>query len=409
MAQSKSFFGMRRGSTKTLTFQVNKGKQITKDRVYEVSNPKTFYQMKQRASFSKAVKFYKHAVANFFKFAFEDKKQDESDYNAFMRYNVSRSTVISADASKSDVYPALGNWLLSKGSIPSAVITPSGSTAFALAVTENELSTTSWSEVSRLIASKYDLVEGDVVTFVHVVAMGATVSNMPALVVPTELEGVKWEIEQRVIGATNEDDTLPFNSTLNATELSFAFNNAEEINYAQGFAIVFSRPTAASLKVSTSEIIPSLTAKSIMYKAMKRDWIKAALTTWEATGDAILQGSLLKEAEVTTNLEVSALTFNFPFTLEDYEELYRVEDCIVTFSRPVTEVDMLEGRIGLETEQGSMYSFVKNTEMGDGWYNGKLSSNVILSVHFDDSRTEMTLRILDEENYKPIARIVINA
>lgn len=48
MAKSKSFFGLRRGSTKTLTFQVNNGKQITKDRVYEVKNPRTQAQMVQR-------------------------------------------------------------------------------------------------------------------------------------------------------------------------------------------------------------------------------------------------------------------------------------------------------------------------------------------------------------------------
>lgn len=48
MAKSKSFFGLRRGSTKTLTFQVNNGKQITKDRVYEVKNPRTQAQMQQR-------------------------------------------------------------------------------------------------------------------------------------------------------------------------------------------------------------------------------------------------------------------------------------------------------------------------------------------------------------------------
>ncbi len=48
MAKSKSFFGLRRGSTKTLTFQVNNGKQITKDRVYEVKNPRTQEQMVQR-------------------------------------------------------------------------------------------------------------------------------------------------------------------------------------------------------------------------------------------------------------------------------------------------------------------------------------------------------------------------
>ena len=48
MAKSSSFFGLRRGSTKTLTFSVLDGQQITKDRVSEVKNPRTDLQMEQR-------------------------------------------------------------------------------------------------------------------------------------------------------------------------------------------------------------------------------------------------------------------------------------------------------------------------------------------------------------------------
>ena len=49
MAKSKSFFGLRTGSTKSLTFQVYRGQQITKDRVTRISNPRTESQMAQRA------------------------------------------------------------------------------------------------------------------------------------------------------------------------------------------------------------------------------------------------------------------------------------------------------------------------------------------------------------------------
>ena len=48
MAKSKSFFGLRRGSTKTLTFSVFNGKQVTKDRVESVKNPRSLAQMVQR-------------------------------------------------------------------------------------------------------------------------------------------------------------------------------------------------------------------------------------------------------------------------------------------------------------------------------------------------------------------------
>ena len=49
MAKSKSFFGLRTGSTKSLTFSVYHGTQVTKDRVTRVANPRTIAQMQQRA------------------------------------------------------------------------------------------------------------------------------------------------------------------------------------------------------------------------------------------------------------------------------------------------------------------------------------------------------------------------
>lgn len=49
MAKSKSFFGLRTGSTKSLTFSVYRGTQVTKDRVTRVANPRSIAQMQQRA------------------------------------------------------------------------------------------------------------------------------------------------------------------------------------------------------------------------------------------------------------------------------------------------------------------------------------------------------------------------
>lgn len=60
MAKSKSFFGLRRGSTKTLTFSVFNGKQVTKDRVELVKNPRSLAQMQQRMAMATASAAYAH-------------------------------------------------------------------------------------------------------------------------------------------------------------------------------------------------------------------------------------------------------------------------------------------------------------------------------------------------------------
>ncbi len=58
MAKSPGFFGLRRGSTKSLTFSVLDGQQITKDRVYNVRNPKTEAQQIQRTLMNTVVQAY---------------------------------------------------------------------------------------------------------------------------------------------------------------------------------------------------------------------------------------------------------------------------------------------------------------------------------------------------------------
>ena len=60
MAKSSSFFGLRRGSTKSLTFSVLDGKQITKDRVTSVRNPKTNGQIRQRMKMTAVLIFARY-------------------------------------------------------------------------------------------------------------------------------------------------------------------------------------------------------------------------------------------------------------------------------------------------------------------------------------------------------------
>lgn len=58
MAYSKGFFSKRRGSAGSLTFSVLNGKQITKEKVTTVTNPKSTGQSVQRLKMAPAQKFY---------------------------------------------------------------------------------------------------------------------------------------------------------------------------------------------------------------------------------------------------------------------------------------------------------------------------------------------------------------
>ena len=93
MARSKSFFGLRTGSTKSLTFQVYRGQQITKDRVTRVANPRTIAQMQQRAKVP-VVAAARVALAGLVDHSFEGVPYGQASLQKFSSLNLANGALI---------------------------------------------------------------------------------------------------------------------------------------------------------------------------------------------------------------------------------------------------------------------------------------------------------------------------
>ena len=117
MAKSKSFFGFRTGSTKSLTFQVYRGQQITKDRVYRVSNPRTDGQMTQRALISN-VAAARSALKGLVAHSFEGVAYGEASLREFSKLNLRAGALSVTSYSPNGVSnPGFANLIVSNGSI----------------------------------------------------------------------------------------------------------------------------------------------------------------------------------------------------------------------------------------------------------------------------------------------------
>lgn len=297
MAKSKSFFGLRKGSTKTMTYSVLKGQQITKDRVTDVANPKTQAQMSQRMLFANAVKFYKQAKSAFFRFAFEDKKAMESDFNAFMRHNAKNACAVNYPNYKEPTYPAFGHFELTQGSLPTPLFRydEAGQTLVLMSFKYTFNHDNRLSELSTALLEQYPGLQiGDIVTIalVHtsLTEDGSLADNNP----------VNWDIRQFVIDpqSTNKDtwSTLGIicmadTGTVQITKIK---GQGFDITKAMGCAIIFSRNTPSGLRVSTSRIIGNRVAQQFIESNLTPEAIKAAATTWGSTNEAILQGAIAK-------------------------------------------------------------------------------------------------------------------
>ena len=117
MARSKSFFGLRTGSTKSLTFQVYRGQQITKDRVHRVSNPRTEAQMKQRAIIP-IVAASRAALKGLVDHSFEGVNYGNDSLKKFSELNL-RSGALMVESYAPNGYsnPGFASLLVSKGSL----------------------------------------------------------------------------------------------------------------------------------------------------------------------------------------------------------------------------------------------------------------------------------------------------
>ena len=298
MSRGSMFWSKARGKVGDIVISQVKGQTITRAYQPSVTNPKSENQMLQRAKFGGAVKFYKFATQALFKFAFEDKLQKESDYNAFMRYNAKAFSIMSReDYLDSNIFPIVGankQVVMSQGRLGSYHVNaiqdfnPDNTSVWVpeegqeIVFTETP---TTWGEVSEEYIKAYGLIDGDIITLVHIdtgMVLGAEG--------PERLHNLRWDIEQYILDSTSAAE-IPEIFSINADK-ELRYTPDLENDFFQYFCVIFSRNTPSGLWVSTSYLGSNTSAEGWAESLNLYPMIQLNLKTWGATGKAILQGSL---------------------------------------------------------------------------------------------------------------------
>lgn len=302
MAKGNMLLGMSRGSVGDVTFYRSGGSQRARARNRKPANPMTVRQQTQRAKFANAVKFHKQVTSNFFRFAYEDKKVNESDYNAFMRHNVGNSGFIGAKASKISSWPALGLWEVTSGSLPEiGVSVPAANNKFAvdLGVEGNILTIGDLS--AALIALGDTWREGDILTVLMYRATAA--ATLPT--VDTDTEHIASSAYIQLILDSTDDTSLGdivgnlggvefilqidenTGGTIEGTGADWATKFASDLLQC---AVIHSRNTAGGLLVSTQSMVAN--KAQVITDALNESgtYYNAVLADWDAAAEAVLQG-----------------------------------------------------------------------------------------------------------------------
>lgn len=305
MSKGNMLLGHARGKVGSLVFSRIKGQQTTRARNFNPANPRTASQMYQRALFSDAVKFFTRGRRNLFQFAFEDKKPTESDYNAFMRNNAKRGVVISKAAFDLYGYPALGNWLMSKGTL--TPLTPqkttSGGPYLQFDKPTSVMSISTLGDLSRYLVDGDQWLDGDIITFVTITF---TPTNGIPAVTPPEDSYTTWEMSQVQLDLSSTQPIGDFNVNANYTAPETAGENGslelrqiiEGFTGNEAYVVVHSRNTASGLRVSTQELVLTTATAAAVEAARQRSYVDAVVESWRATqkapvvSEAVLQGSI---------------------------------------------------------------------------------------------------------------------
>ena len=297
MSKGNMFVGSAKGRVGNLVLYTRKGSQITRAYQSTVKNPKTSGQMLQRAKFSNAVKFYQKAVQHFFKFAYQDQKQTETAFNAFMRHNVDRACLLRKDEVNDPYFPAFGRWQMSQGSLAAPMIPKfnNDNALFAntgIKGTENTVADLS----SILIGQGYHV--GDIITFVCISSLVNSVDfDLSNYYDSGNLLQPQWDIRQFVVSTSDETAISdipslgPSVGVLSAVNggLQFAFNNPK---YSNAAAVIATRKGSGVTYASNAELVPNSVTLAIINATTTTAWIAEVTASWQSEGDAILQGSV---------------------------------------------------------------------------------------------------------------------
>lgn len=290
MSKGNMLLGYARGKVGSMVFSRNAGEQIVKSYNSQPRNPRTREQMKQRAQFMCGVKFFTRGVQNLFKFAFEDKKIGESDFNAFMRNNAKRGIYYTRADMEEPTYPAIGDFMMSKGSLLSPRVEETSVSTKMKILCDCQYEGQDWGNVCDGLRRTYGLHNGDFFTVVSIVAKGSTDANSPALE-PTRRGAVVWDIKQAIIGENEDTDVSDiFGSNFAIENGNLVVTGTNSILDAWGLCAIASRKTRRGLKTSTSYMTLNEGANSILVKGRDDSFREQVYEWWNTAELAILEG-----------------------------------------------------------------------------------------------------------------------
>lgn len=309
MAKSKGFFGLRSGSTKNFTFSELNGRQITKERVYKVKNPRTLQQMRQRMVMATASAAYSY-LKEICDHSFEGFGVGSPCMSEFMRLNLDAlkakaqndAAVVAFNAYQDkNINPV--PFMVAKGSLNEIVPTIADG-KLSWSTPKNDADTTT----AEGIYAALGLNQGDMVTFI--LCGGDFINNAALTFAPQPLAITRLQaVKQGAVSSLAEAFKIESNNQGNIN-----------VNFSLGSNIVFE---ATCDKLVMGAVIISRKSADKWLRSNATMVVKAGipstnvsrqLATYPVERDLILNGSGLAKGSSTSSLPKPSLSLPYETT-----------------------------------------------------------------------------------------------
>lgn len=314
----------------------NNGQTLIRELAASISNPRTASQMTQRVRLSNCVAVYR-ANKFWMKFAFEDKKDKESDYNAFIGENISNNAVALTKGEVNAGAAVAAPYTITRGSLGSIEqsLNETDLVTNLFFLNTLDLSTATVGEFSRqLIAANNGIVEGMQLSFIANIQQTNRLTGVPYIVVRA------YEV---ILDTTNTRQLAEYfpNDFLSVAEGQYDSPSlvADATEFGQGaFAFILSHTVGGVTRVSTQSL--QLVGNTIYQQHTNSAAWQAAIESYGESTETFLDS---KSANTASNVPgtislLSVTINNIRITPGAFIPMSFAPNDVVklTFSQPVT-------------------------------------------------------------------------
>ena len=217
-----------------------------------VANPRTNSQMEQRTRWANLVNFYR-ANAGWMKFAYETKKQNQSEYNKFMSLNVPSARIYLPKSIASQGGCVVDAYQMTQGSLASVEVVKNGAAwqtnLYLVSATGLDENSTIGEVTAQLLPANPAIREGDQLSFLRFTQMTNTSTGVPFVVVR------KYEVILKANDTRRFFDFMPDGYITFGGSAQAPCIEVSDSGNAGGFLLVLSRTIGGKTYVSSQSII----------------------------------------------------------------------------------------------------------------------------------------------------------